>query len=89
MIINIDKKLYRISSAYNQRYIIKVLMTESKDLPSWLRYYHHQLDMRNQSQSQAFSELIKNYCDIMAKHNDLGEQLRNLKREKALSKQLT
>lgn len=77
------------TDVYKLQQTIKPLMTERKDLPSWLQYYHQQLDIRNHSQSEAFSELIKNYSEIMGKHMELGEQLRSLKREKALSNQLT
>jgi len=38
-----------------------------KDIPKWLQYYHKQIDIRNQSQSTAFKDLIKNYSDVMSR----------------------
>ncbi len=63
-------------------------MTDRKDAPKWLQYYHQQLDMRNQSQSKAFSELIRNYSEAMTKCRFLEDQLRAAEREKLISKSL-
>ncbi len=42
-------------------------MTDRTEVPGWLAYYHSQIDARNQSQSSAFRELIRNYGDVMEK----------------------
>ncbi len=63
-------------------------MTDLKEQPRWLTYYHRQLDLRNQSQSQAFYDLIKNYSEVMSKYKSLDEQYRSLEREKLVSKSL-
>ncbi len=63
-------------------------MTDMKEQPKWLTYYHQQLDLRNQSQSRAFYELIKNYSEVMTKYKVLDEQYRALEREKLVSKSL-
>jgi len=56
-------------------------MTENKETPKWLTYYHQQLDLRNQNQSKAFRELIKNYSDIMMQSRGLEEKLKAAERE--------
>ena len=61
-------------------------MADRKDLPKWLQYYHQQLDIRNQSQSKAFRELIKNYSEVMSRCSSLEEQLHSAEREKLLTK---
>lgn len=62
-------------------------MTDSKEKPKWLAYYHKQLDIRNQVHSVSFRELIKNYADVMGRCKILEEQNRTLEREKIANKE--
>ena len=64
-------------------------MTDRKVMPKWLTYYYQQLDIRNQSQSSAFRELITNYSEVLNKCRTLEDQTRTLEREKMAAKALT
>lgn len=61
-------------------------MTEYKEKPKWLAYYHQQLDIRNQSHSTSFRELIKNYSELMIQFKSLEDEKRTLEREKIAMK---
>ena len=63
-------------------------MTDRKEMPKWLAYYHQQIDARNQSQSSAFRDLIKNYSEVLNKCRTLEDQTRTLEREKMAAKGL-
>jgi hypothetical protein len=64
-------------------------MTDRKVMPKWLAYYYQQVEVRNQSQSSAFRELITNYSEVLNRCRTLEDQARTLEREKMAAKALT
>jgi hypothetical protein len=63
----------------------QMLGRKIEDGPSWISYYHSELEKRNKMNTSNFSEMINKYTELLSQNKSLQDQKSLLEREKLAS----